>query len=68
MGFSQQSGEVSIMWKDKTATTNGTSTYIIPQFQAENLLFDSQLKQMELLKSIEKKIVADSSKKDSPKN
>ena len=46
MGFSQQNGVVSIMWTDKAATTNGISTYIIPQFQPEYLVFDGDVKQL----------------------
>ena len=45
-GFSQQSGDVSLIWKDKSAMTNNISSYTIPQFQPEYLVFDANAKQI----------------------
>lgn len=44
LGFSQQSGNLTILWKEKSAVNNGISTYIIPQFQNENFVFDGNNK------------------------
>lgn len=47
-GFAQRSGTVSLNWADKSPFVNNVSTYLIPQFQSENLYFDVESKSIYL--------------------
>ncbi|HEU0137431.1 MAG TPA: type IX secretion system sortase PorU, partial [Flavobacterium sp.] len=45
-GYSQQRGDITIEWVDKATTSNGTSTFTIPQFNKENFAFDAISRQI----------------------
>lgn len=43
-GYSQQSGDITLTWKDKSVVYNGITSYIVPQFQQENFVFNGDAK------------------------
>ena len=43
VGLAQQSGNLTLTWKDKTTVYNGISTYSVPQFQTENFVFNGDV-------------------------
>ena len=41
VGFSQEQGTVSIVWKSNSSYTIGDNSYLLPQFNVENFQFNA---------------------------